>query len=96
VRQDLTEYELELLGILQEECAEVIQIISKIRRFGLNDFHPEDPNQVSNKAKLTQEIGDIVCVVELLMQRDLLEVVDVDLAAERKHEKLKRFLRNQP
>ena len=45
------------LNLLQEECAEVIQVISKIRRFGLNDINPVDG--VSNRDSLIQELEDV-------------------------------------
>lgn len=94
--RDLTAYELELLGILQEECAEVIQVISKIRRFGLNDFHPEDPDQTSNQTKLTTEIGDMVGVIEMLREQNVFSVCDIDTAAIQKVEKVKKFLKSTP
>ena len=34
-----TEKEKEFLDLLQEECAEVIQISSKVKRFGLSLIH---------------------------------------------------------
>lgn len=52
----------EILNILQEECAEVIQVISKIRRFGLDD----DYSGKTNREKLTQEVGDVLLLIELL------------------------------
>jgi len=36
-----TEYEREVLTILMEECAEVIQRASKALRFGLDEVQPE-------------------------------------------------------
>ena len=41
---------METLGILQEEAAEVIQAVSKYRRFGDNG---------NNRLNLEQEIGDM-------------------------------------
>ena len=35
--------EKEVLDILQEECAEVIQAVSKIRRFGISNLKPGKP-----------------------------------------------------
>ena len=32
----------EVMDILQEECAEVIQAVSKIRRFGIDNAKPAD------------------------------------------------------
>ena len=53
----------EILDILQEECAEVIQSISKCRRFGLNNKHKDGLTQ---REQLTQELGDVTLLIELL------------------------------
>jgi NTP pyrophosphatase (non-canonical NTP hydrolase) len=45
----------EVLNILQEECAEVIQAISKVRRFG----------KEKNVEDLCKEIGDMLYLVDL-------------------------------
>ena len=43
---------------LIEECAELIQAISKAKRFGWNNYHPARPN--SNNAKeVLNEIEDV-------------------------------------
>jgi len=55
--------EMELLGILQEECAEIIQIISKIRRFGIDSTFQ---NGVSNQTLMNYEIGDFLGVLQML------------------------------
>lgn len=34
------QHEQEILDLIQEECGEIVQIISKIRRFGYNSVHP--------------------------------------------------------
>ena len=71
---------MESLGILQEECAEVIQAISKYRRFGEN-----------NRLSVEQEIGDMLCIVLLLEQQGFISEVGLELAVNRKLEKLKKF-----
>jgi NTP pyrophosphatase (non-canonical NTP hydrolase) len=43
--------------ITQEECAEVIQAISKVYRFGLHQVHPE--TGISNKLSLETEVGQL-------------------------------------
>lgn len=49
---------------LQEECAEVIQAISKGVRFGWNDWHPDRPPQGEvhwkNHMLLLEEMRDVV------------------------------------
>jgi NTP pyrophosphatase (non-canonical NTP hydrolase) len=56
------------LDILQEECAEVIQVISKIKRFGLDSYHPSDPDRLSNEVKLARELGDVEGTTTKLLQ----------------------------
>jgi hypothetical protein len=68
---ELTPRTQELLDILQEEAAEVIQIISKIKRFGMYSYHPDDPEKTTNIAHLSVEIGDFVAIVDLLTQGEL-------------------------
>lgn len=71
---------METLGILQEECAEVIQAISKYRRFG-----------ESNRLSIENEIGDLMCVIAILESQGFITEVGVELAMNRKLEKLKKF-----
>jgi NTP pyrophosphatase (non-canonical NTP hydrolase) len=71
---------METLGILQEECAEVIQAVSKYRRFG-----------DSNRLALEQEIGDMLCIVVLLEQQGFISETGMELAMSRKLEKLKKY-----
>ena len=54
----------ELLVILQEECAEVTQVISKIHRFGLYNFNPI--TEEHNNNLLHKEVGDLLCMIELM------------------------------
>jgi NTP pyrophosphatase (non-canonical NTP hydrolase) len=55
------------LDVLQEECAEVIKVASKIKRFGLDSYHPRDPENKINSVKLAEEIGDLVGTVYKLV-----------------------------
>lgn len=43
---------------LIEECAEVIQAITKIKRFGINGHHPDRPG-TTNKYDVIREIKDL-------------------------------------
>jgi len=53
----------EILLILQEECAEVIQAISKIKRFGLEN----------NIDQLNQEVADVLCMIHLALEHNILD-----------------------
>ncbi len=62
-----------ILSCLAEECAEVQLIISKYNRFGGDSFHPNDPNKVPNKTKLTQEIMDLMALIQAVGMNGLLD-----------------------
>ena len=78
----------EVLTIAQEECAEVIQAISKCRRFGLDNSHKSGKTQREN---LTEEIGDLYCMLELLCEYADVDKSAVAVAAHDKREKLKTW-----
>jgi NTP pyrophosphatase (non-canonical NTP hydrolase) len=60
-----TNEEKEILNILSEECAEVIQCISKIHRFGWDSENPTKPGY-NNKDHLTEELGDLLCMIDII------------------------------
>ena len=79
----------ETLLITQEECAEVTQAISKIMRFGLNDAWPKDgPN---NKSRLEEEVGDLLCMIDIMIERGILSDSNVNAARHAKRDKLKTW-----
>lgn len=71
----------EIMAILQEECAEVIQAVSKINRFGFESVH----NGVDNRSHLEEEVGDLMCMIDLLIDSGIVREGAVMTA---KHEKL--------
>ena len=77
----------EVMDILQEECAEVIQAISKISRFGLDNLKPGKPK--TNREHLEEELGDLQAMVEILQELDIVSYTNIEKAAEAKREKLK-------
>ena len=79
----------EALGILQEECAEVIVEVSKCRRFGLNSIHYK--TNLEHKKMLTQEIGDVLALVDILIEQGVVNNFDLLDAKLQKHEKLKKW-----
>jgi len=83
----MNETENEILNIAQEECAEVIQAISKVRRFGLTTEH----NGVSNQAHLEEEIGDLMCMIELMVEKGIVDEISCLEAARRKRFKLQEW-----
>ena len=60
-----------LLVILSEECAEVIQEVSKVLRFGPNGSHPKYIG--TNKERLNNEIGDLIGIISMLRDEGIVE-----------------------
>jgi NTP pyrophosphatase (non-canonical NTP hydrolase) len=79
----------EALGILQEECAEVIQEVSKIRRFGLDTLHYK--SGVEHRAMLEMEVGDVLALVDILVEQGILDRAGLAVATENKKLKLKQW-----
>lgn len=79
----------EILCITQEECAEVSQSISKIFRFGWNSVHPK--TMVNNKAHLEEELGDLLCMIDILVEKCIISDEQINIARKAKREKLKKW-----
>jgi NTP pyrophosphatase (non-canonical NTP hydrolase) len=79
----------EILDILQEECAEVIQSVSKCRRFGLNNRYLNGAG--TQRDELVKEIGDVVAMIELLMEHGVVTDAEIDLAKQNKFNKLRKW-----
>lgn len=80
----------EVMAILQEECAEVVQAVSKINRFGLNS----EWQGVTNKQALVTEIGDVLAVIQILVEETDINITEENLfeAITEKKKKLEIFL----
>ena len=79
----------EVMDILQEECAEVIQAVSKISRFGLDNYKPGKPK--TNRQHLEEELGDMIAMIDILHNMDIVSWTNIDRAADAKREKLKKW-----
>jgi len=79
----------ETLGILQKECAEVIVEISKCRRFGLKSVHYKTGEE--HVHMLEQEIGDVLAMVDILIQQSIIDPAALTTAKLAKKEKLKKW-----
>jgi NTP pyrophosphatase (non-canonical NTP hydrolase) len=79
----------EALDILQEECAEVIQAVSKISRFGLDNLKPGKPK--TNREHLEEELGDLVAMIDILTRNGVIDSANIEMAAAAKVEKLKKW-----
>lgn len=76
----------ETLVITQEEAAEVIQEISKIFRFGIDEQHKSG---IPHRQMLEQEVGDLLAMVDLLLEQGVVSQTNLDAAKAAKREKLR-------
>lgn len=76
----------EILDILQEECAEVIQNVSKCRRFGLENEYLKGSG--TQRDQLAKEIGDVLAMIDLLKEHEVISQAELDLAKRNKFVKL--------
>lgn len=79
----------EALGILQEECAEAIVEVSKCRRFGLNSLHYKTNIKHSNMLEI--ELGDVLAMIDILVEQGVLDRTVLASSAEEKKNKLKQW-----
>jgi NTP pyrophosphatase (non-canonical NTP hydrolase) len=81
--------EREVMNILSEECAEVIQAISKCHRFGLHNVKPGKPK--TNCEHLEEEIGDLLAMIDILVDMQVVNMPALEMAKLAKIEKLKKW-----
>lgn len=83
-------YADERMKILGEECAEVIQALFKVQRFGLASRHYYDPT-ISNEDHLVAELGDLQGCIDNMVEMGLVTQEALDLAAAAKRAKMVRW-----
>lgn len=79
----------EALGILQEECAEVIVEVSKCNRFGLESVHYK--TGLSHTKMLAIEVGDMLALVDILIEQGILDPAELEVFKENKKRKLEQW-----
>jgi NTP pyrophosphatase (non-canonical NTP hydrolase) len=79
----------EVMAILQEECAEVTQAVSKCYRFGIDNYKPGKPK--TNREHLEDEIGDVLAMVDILLEMAVIDGRNLEIAKRAKIEKLKKW-----
>ncbi len=85
-----TPYEREVLTILIEECSEIQKRATKMLRFGVDEIQPGV--KLDNKARLSQEIGDFLCVYYMAIDAGLTNQALVLPAQQEKRKKLERYM----
>ena len=74
-------YDTELLVITMEECGEMIEACSKAIR-------SED---YINNERMIEEVGDVLLMIDLIIDRGLVRRADLDARKKIKLEKLKKW-----
>lgn len=91
----LTPAQTELLDMLQEECAEVIQAVAKIKRHGAMSYHPADPQKTPNYVLMARELGDVIGVMAALDGKGMIDNHAVQHSAGTKMERSAPYLHHQ-
>ena len=72
----------EMLVITMEECGELIQACSKIIRSN---------GKKKYLSNLQDEIGDVMCMIELMQEWDIVGWTEIENRVEHKRDKLKQW-----
>lgn len=83
----MTNSEKQILLICQEECAEVTQAISKVFRFGYDSVY----NDRTNHQRLTEEVGDLLAMIDLMVEAGIIDESAIQMASAQKKIKLKQW-----
>lgn len=77
----------EVMAILQEECSEVTQAVSKCFRFGIDGEY----NSRTNRQRLEEELGDLLAMIEILKFQGVVQGDNLELHKLNKFQKLRRW-----
>ena len=72
----------ELMTLTSEECGELVQACMKISRYGLEKHRVR---------ALLEEIGDVQCLIDLLVKHEIVTEKAIKKRVKFKHKKLKRW-----
>ena len=91
ILKQVNDHQEECLNILQEECAEVIQAASKIKRFGV--VGKPLNTSLTNRESLELELGDVLALVDLVKGAGLgVTTEGIERARLDKMQRLSRFM----
>ena len=79
--------------ICQEECAEVIQAVSKINRFGIDGAKPLTVK--TNREHLEEELGDLLAMIDILVVNGIVSNDNLEIAKLAKIQKLNKWSKFQ-
>lgn len=85
-----TPYQRELLDILIEECAEVIQRATKMKRFGVLEIQPGQDRD--NAERLGLEVGDLTHMIDLCIEENLIPKFFIAEGMKNKRRQLAKYM----
>jgi NTP pyrophosphatase (non-canonical NTP hydrolase) len=88
--KQVNEHQEECLNILQEECAEVIQAASKIKRFGV--VGKPLNTTLTNLESLEMELGDVLALVDMVKDSMGITTEGLEKAKQNKMQRLSKFM----
>ena len=77
----------QLMCITMEECGELTQRCSKIMR----KYETLDLIEEAQRVKLVEELGDVFCMMELMVEHNITDWIELQERADVKLEKLKKW-----
>lgn len=86
-----TKAEDELLTILTEECAEVIQAIAKIKRHGWDSYNPDVLASPDNRDHFEKEVSHVLVLIGTLMDNGVISEIHMKENSDEKVEQLKKY-----
>lgn len=92
----LSPADAELFAPLAEECGEVVQVVGKILRHGVESHHPRDRKKRTNRTLLEKELGDVRAAMILLCEAGVVNKQRVHGYADLKRKKVQLYLHHQP
>lgn len=87
--------QIELLDMLQEEAAEIIQAVAKLKRHGPMSYNPHDPEKTPNHELMARELGDLIGVMAALDEKGMIDNETVQKYAATKMRRAAPYLHHQ-
>lgn len=88
----LTPAENERVALIAEECGEVVQVVGKILRHGLESWNPVNADHRTNRQLLEVEIGHVLTATDMLCSVGVLDMGSIERARIAKHASVVRWL----
>lgn len=94
IYNNLSDDEEERVAIHMEESGESLQEIGKILRHGYDCWNPYDPDKVTNRQRLTKEVGDMMIASRLLIKAGDIDEDFLKAHVREKIVRMQKFIRD--